>query len=209
MRTIVVTACLAIQAGLALWVSGDERLPTPPSLQHFPSSLGVWTRISEDHIGAATAAQLRANELMSWNYTETRTGAMANWFVAWFQTQRGGAQPHSPKVCLPGSGWLPDTADEMSISTTDGAIMANRYIVSRNGVRAVVVYWFETPRRAIASEWAAKFWLVADAVRDHRTDTALARIVVFENGQSDAFATAEASNFAEQDFPALRRLLIN
>ena len=28
-------------------------------------------------------------------------------------------------------------------------------------------------RRVVAGEWAAKFWLVADAIRDKRTDTSL------------------------------------
>ena len=34
------------------------------------------------------------------------------------------------------------------------------------------------PQRVIASEYAAKFWLVADAIRYHRSDTALVKIVV-------------------------------
>ena len=145
---------------------------------------------------------------MNWNYTQFQTGVAANWFVAWFQTQRNGAQPHSPKVCLPGNGWIPDVSDEVSISTTAGTIVANRYIVTHGNARAVVVYWFETPRRAIASEWGAKFWTVADSIRDHRTDTALARVVVYEINRSDAATTRAAIQFAERAYPALRQALL-
>jgi EpsI family protein len=98
-------------------------------------------------------------------------------------------------------------SDEVSIPTAAGVIAANRMIVTHGPVRAVVVYWFETPRRAIASEWAAKLWLVADAIRDHRTDTAVARIVVYTGQQSDNAATAAAIQFAQQAYPALRAAL--
>jgi len=198
---------LAIEGGFVSWIAASERLPPAPALDRFPSTLGAWAKTSEEPIDAATAAQLQADRLLNWNYVQAQTGVPANWFVAWFQTQRKGAQPHSPKVCLPGNGWIPDVSDEVTIPTAVGAIAANRMIVTHGPVRAVVVYWFETPRRAIASEWAAKLWLVADAIRDHRTDTAVARIVVYTGQQSDEAATAAAIQFAQQAYPALRAVL--
>jgi len=206
-RIVTVAVFLAMQGGFVSWVAASERLPPLPDLQRFPSSLGEWNKTSEDRIDDSTAAQLQASRLMSWNYTQVQTGAAANWFVAWFQTQRNGAQPHSPKVCLPGNGWIPEVSDEVVLATTAGTITANRYIVTHEKTRAVVLYWFETPRRAIASEWAAKLWVVADSIRDHRTDTALARVVVFEGTQSDTAATAAAIQFAEEAYPALRQTL--
>ncbi len=204
---VTIALFLAIEGGLVSWVAGSERLPPVPALDRFPSTLGNWTKTNEETIDAATAAQLQADRLLSWNYVQAQTAVSANWFVAWFQTQRKGAQPHSPKVCLPGNGWIPDVSDDVAVPTAAGVITANRMIVTHGPVRAVVLYWFETPRRAIASEWAAKFWLVADAIRDHRTDTAVARIVVFTGQQSDAKATAAAIQFAQEAYPALRAAL--
>jgi hypothetical protein len=34
-------------------------------------------------------------------------------------------------------------------------------------------------RARIAGEWAAKFWLLPDAIRDRRSDKALIRVVVY------------------------------
>jgi hypothetical protein len=39
----------------------------------------------------------------------------ANLFVAGFRTQRTGKAPHSPKNCLPGSGWVPLSSGETAI----------------------------------------------------------------------------------------------
>src|SRR5258708_5559161 len=122
------------------------------------------------------AGVLHADQLLSRSCLEPATNASAGLFVAWFQSQRGGAsQPHSPKVCLPGSGWTPQVTGEVRVETSAGAIEVNRYIVVNGQQRAIVLYWYQTPRRVIAGEWAAKFCLVADAVRDPRTDVALVR----------------------------------
>lgn len=204
-RIVIAAAFLFVQAIAVSWIRQSENLPVPPDLEHFPSTMGDWKKVGEDSI--ETSLQLGADRVVSWNYVHASSGSTANWFVAWFQTQRDGNQPHSPKVCLPGNGWTPQTADELLLSTSAGTVKANRYIVSRGPLRAVVVYWFQTPRRVIANEWAAKFWLVVDSVRDHRTDTALARVVVFERNGDDAATSATAVQFAEEALNALRTRL--
>jgi EpsI family protein len=146
---------------------------------------------------------------LSQTYVQTPTGTLASLFVAWFQTQRGGArQPHSPKVCLPASGWTPEITDEVTVDTAAGAITVNRYVVAKGTQRAVVLYWYQTPRRAIASEWAAKAWLVADALRDKRTDTALVRVIAWSaGGERDEAATGVAMGFTRELYPRLREYL--
>ena len=89
------------------------------------------------------------------------------------------------------------------------ALPVNRYIVNLGAQRAVVLYWYQTPHRVIASEWAAKFWVMVDSVKDHRSDTSLVRVVVFNNGKSDDATTAEALDFSRKAYPALLRTLPN
>ena len=89
------------------------------------------------------------------------------------------------------------------MATRAGAITVNRYGVASRSERAVVLYWYQTSRRAIAGEWASKFWLVADALQDHRTDTALLRIVVEDQSGGDERATRTAAGFARSVYPVL------
>jgi EpsI family protein len=97
--------------------------------------------------------------------------------------------------------------DEVTVGTRGGAIRVNRYVVVKDTQRAVVLYWYQTPRRVIAGEWAAKFWLAADALRDKRTDTALVRVTTWPASGGDAAATAVATGFARDLYPALREYL--
>jgi len=154
------------------------------------------------------AAELRADRFVSQTYIHTSTHAFASLLVAWFQTQQGdGRQPHSPKVCLPSGGWVPRIVDEIAVGTAAGPITVNRYVVDKDAQSAVVLYWYQTPRRVIAGEWAAKFWLAADALRDKRTDTALVRVTTWPGTGGDEVATAVASEFARNVYPELRAYL--
>ena len=207
-RLFLVPVVLLLQSVAVHWAASMERLPAPPALTRFPMQIGEWKMIGEDPITPEVASVLHADQLLSRNYLEPATNASAGLFVAWFQSQRGGAsQPHSPKVCLPGSGWTPQVTGEVQVDTSAGAIEVNRYIVVNGKHRAIVLYWYQTPRRAIAGEWAAKFWLVADAVRDRRTDVALVRITVWSNEGQDEPATASGIKFVGKTYPLLRETL--
>jgi EpsI family protein len=199
---------LVAQMFLIYAVAGVEHPPAAPALSGFPIELGAWKLLHEDPIAVGIAAELGADCLLSQTYGRTPAGSVASLFVAWFQTQRGGSrQPHSPKVCLPASGWTPELTDELTLHTAAGAITVNRYIVTSRMQRAVVLYWYQTPRRVIAGEWAAKLLLVADALRDKRTDTALVRVIAWSTSGSDEAATGVASSFARELYPRLREYL--
>jgi EpsI family protein len=207
-RGALVPIFLAAQILLVHVTTGGEHPPAAPALSGFPVEFAQWKLLREDPIAAGVATELGADRLLSQTYCRTPTGSIASLLVAWFQTQRGGArQPHSPKVCLPASGWTPKVIDEIRLDTAAGAITVNRYVVTSRMQRAVVLYWYQTPRRAIAGEWAAKLWLVADALRDKRTDTALVRVMAWSAGGGDEAATGVASGFARELYPRLREYL--
>jgi EpsI family protein len=205
-RTALVPIFLAAQILVLHVAASNEHPPSPPALNGFPAVFGQWKLFRFDPIDPAVAAELRADRLVSQTYIENPTHSFASLLVAWFETQQGGArQPHSPKVCLPSGGWTPRIADEVTISTSEGAITVNRYVVDKDALSAVVLYWYQTPRRVIAGEWAAKFWLAADALRDRRTDTALVRVTTWPaSGGGDEAATAVATEFARGLYPKLR-----
>jgi len=207
-RGALVPLFLGAQILVVHVAASGERPPLPPALARFPAAFGQWKLFHDDPIDAATTRELGADRLVSQTYVESPTGSVASLLVAWFQTQREGArQPHSPKVCLPAGGWTPRVVDHVTVDTSAGAITVNRYIVNKGEQRAVVLYWYQTPRHVIAGEWAAKFWLAADALRDKRTDTALVRVITWPARGGDAPATTAAIGFARNMYPMLREYL--
>jgi len=196
------------QAFVVNWIGFAEHPPAAPELVRVPDHLGSWSKINETPIAEDIATLLRADRLLERAYWERSQGWSADLFVAWFQSQRGGAsQPHSPQVCLPASGWTPQITGSIPLITSEGTFSIERYVIANRGARAVVLYWYQTPRHVLANEWAAKFWVVADAIRDHRTDTSLVRIVVYTGNRSVEETTSAALAFARSVYPALRENL--
>ena len=56
-------------------------------------------------------------------------------------------------------------------------IEINRYIVSKGDEHAVVLYWYQSRDRVVASEYRAAAFTAWDALRYNRTDTELVRVV--------------------------------
>ena len=125
-------------------------------------------------------------------------------YVAYYGTQRQGDAIHSPLHCLPGNGWTPITHTRRRLDVGAVRISINHYIVEKAGAKNLVMYWFQGRGRVVASEYANKAYLLADAFRLRRTDEALVRIVTPMSGD----ATDEVANhFARVLYPVLTRWL--
>jgi EpsI family protein len=83
----------------------------------------------------------------------------------------------------------------------------NRYLVARGEEKSLVLYWYQTQKRVTASEYKAKFWTVADAIRYNRTDVAVVRVIVPVIGRDEATAEKVAVEFVQAFFSPLRRYL--
>jgi len=98
-------------------------------------------------------------------------------YIGYYSSQRAGQTLHTPRNCLPGSGWQPVTAAELKLSLPSGQhAPANFYVVEKGLDRQVVLYWYQAHGRVVANEYRAKFYTVLDAIRLNRTDAALVKI---------------------------------
>jgi EpsI family protein len=97
----------------------------------------------------------------------------------------------------------------LTIAKADGAgrdITVNRYVVQKGLERQLVLYWYQSRGRVVASEYWSKFYLINDAIRTNRTDGALVRVIApIPVGADDNGAGAEklAEEFVRVLFPIL------
>ncbi|HXE62249.1 MAG TPA: EpsI family protein [Bryobacteraceae bacterium] len=198
----VLTLVLVAQAALFYSASRGEGTPLARPLGEMPMALGSWMMTSEIPVDAETQAVLRADDIVSRSYKRP-DGADASLFIAYFKTQRTGAAPHSPKNCLPGAGFQPVESGSIDVPVPGRTIHINRYVVSNSDVEDVVLYWYQSQGRVIADEFAAKFYLIADSIRRHRSDTSLVRIVVQAAPGMRDRATQAGVNFVQAAYPVV------
>jgi len=128
-------------------------------------------------------------------------------YIGYYRDPRSGDRIHSPKNCLPGSGWEPVHSAELQLGTLDGLpVVVNEYLVEQGKDRAMVLYWYQTSRRVIASEYSAKYWLIVDGLKHRNTDGTMVRIWT-SSADGELSAQARATEFARQVYPRVAELL--
>lgn len=178
-RAVVLLSLLLATQALAFYaVPRTEVDFSVRPLGAFPAKIGDWVVARTFPMEQSVQDVLKSDDSVSRLYV-TPAGQAASLFIAFFKSQRAGVAPHSPKNCLPGSGWAPLQSGFETIEVPGHApITVNRYVVARADERTIVYYWYQSAHRAVASEYKAKVWLVLDSIRYRRSDTSLVRIIV-------------------------------
>lgn len=204
----VVTVLLVAQAAVLYSSIRPEAVPPGRPLSDFPRTVGSWQMLQEGIVEPEAQAVLKADDTMVRAYGDTSTGRGADIFIAAFRSQRNGKAPHSPKNCLPGNGWTQLEQSEILIDVGAARpVEANRYVIMHGDNRSLVVYWYQSRDRTVANEFKAKFWVIADAIRYNRTDTALVRVISRIIDRDTNGAEQTAIDFIKTFYPSIRAFL--
>ncbi len=191
-------ALLLLGAALFLQArSRPEPQPPRPPLAEFPRQVEAWN--SKDvGISQEVRDTLGPGDFLSRIYFRPEQPYI-DFFVAYFPSQRTGNTIHSPKNCLPGSGWMPTEASYLQLRRPDGALVtANRYIIANGLDKQLVLYWYQAHGHVVASEYWAKYFLVKDAIVMNRTDGSLVRVITpILSSESAGDAEQRAVRFAQ------------
>ncbi|MBZ5667242.1 MAG: VPLPA-CTERM-specific exosortase XrtD [Acidobacteriia bacterium] len=201
---IAAVLMLATAVGLQAH-SRSEYFPPRASLSSLPSQIDGWTGLDQT-IDQQTLDILGPGEYLVRDYENTsQPQPPINLYIAYFPTQKAGDTIHSPNHCLPGAGWVPTSRTIIQLTRPDGSSFpVNQYVVSKAGDRQLVLYWFQAHGRAVASEYWAKYYLVADAIRLNRSDGGLIRLMSpMYRGETPEAAQARILQLGSQFFPLL------
>jgi EpsI family protein len=206
-RSVVLSVCLLATAGFLTRAAKAEPTPIREPLQQCPLLLADYRGQTLPPFDKRVLAELGVDEYLNRVY-ESASGAPVALYIGYYGSQREGDTVHSPKNCLPGSGWEPVTSQYLNIPVANGAppIEVNRYVIAKGLDRQLVLYWYQSHGRVIASEYWAKIFLTLDAIRLNRTDGALVRVVTPISG-SEVAAEREAMQFVQTLFPLLGQYL--
>jgi EpsI family protein len=123
-------------------------------------------------------------------------------YIGYYDRQTQGRTIHSPKNCLPGSGWEPLASRPETLATSAGKVLVNRYLLQKGREQALVLYWYQGRGRVAWNEYGVKWDLLRDAAIRRRSDEALVRIVVPVTG-SEVDAEAIAAKVTQALVPAV------
>jgi len=196
-----VLTLLLLTATLGASVWSDHR---PPAVLAAPmdsinTKIDGWTSAGNQQFRDTIVASLNATSYLSRSYRKDRSDL--DMFVAFYEHLRAGESMHSPKYCLPGGGWEFSDFKTIPLSTGGREAKINRAIVRRGDERQLLLYWYQSRPRVIASEYQSKFFLVWDGLIHGNQGGSIVRVMLPDRPGADQ----EGLSFAAQLIPEVQR----
>lgn len=202
----IVTVLLLAQTLIVLSVKRNEVTPNPPNLEAVPAEIGAWRMTGQEAMETPVMEALQPDRYIMRRYSDA-SGGNATLFAAYFRSSDT-TGPHSPRVCLPGSGWKGQSERIIDLDIPGyGKVPVNEYIVEKNRERLAVLYWYQNARHVWADEVMAKLYVLPDLLRYRRSDVALIRVATPVSGADVSGASAKAADLARAVFTDIRMRL--
>ena len=212
-RIAILSLLMIVAAVTISYASRPEVIPIRQSLEGLPMFFSGWQGQRSADMEQRIQDILGVNDYIRRIYYRGDYTSPLSLYIGYYESQRAGDAIHSPMNCMPGSGWQPVRNERISIPVNDGAVIeVNRITIQKGNVSQIVLYWYQSQGRVVASEYMGKIYTVLDALRTNRTDAALIRIVspVLNNARSEddeAEAERTAVEFTQALFPMLSEFL--
>ncbi len=202
-RTIIIVFILLATAGLTALASHSERIAPNKPFSEFPLIIGPWQG-TRGQMDQKVYNILGVEDYIMADYRKA-SGEQVNLYVGFYQSQKEGDLIHSPKNCMPGAGWniIENSVIPVVLDDTGQPVKVIKLLLAKGPEKMVVLYWFQSRGRIIASEYMQKIWLVVDSITKNRTDGSFVRLI-------SPVITSEADSlnilkeYAKTVYPALK-----
>ncbi len=189
-------------AGLTRIATQSENIQPSLSFDNFPLEVDQWRGVRSS-LDEQVYNILGVEDYVMADYRDL-SGRGINLYVGFYQSQSQGDIIHSPKNCLPGAGWkIVDVREEtIQFKGEDSSAKVASLLLKKGEATQVVLYWYQSRGRIIASEYWQKIWLVVDSITRQRTDGSFVRLIA--PVQKDETRTLKVlKSFAKQIKPHL------
>jgi EpsI family protein len=179
------------------------------NLEALPMKIGKW-QAEENLVMEEDIKEILKSSQDLWRAYTDSNHQQIDFFMAYFKDQKYGEQIHSPKHCLPGSGWKIVDRETFVVQLQDSPaaqLKINKLVISKKYFNEIMLYWFWTRSGVITSEYELKFSLAKNALLRNPTDAAFIRINLPLPQGDRSKALQAASQFISDIFPEITNVL--
>ena len=203
-RHVLVYLLLGVTA-IFLYTHETTAVPVNQPLNQIPTSVGNWRMVQEAYFNPEMLAVLRPTDYLYRVYKDPA----GNRVTLYLGYHAGGADSgpiHSPKHCLPGSGWFEISEKQQTVSLQQGELPVVQAVYQNDDQKEMFFYYFQVKGRVLTSEYALKLAEVVNSLLYNRRDSAFIRISVpFTENRAQAAQAGE--NFVARIHPHIATVL--
>ncbi|QGY39175.1 EpsI family protein [Pseudodesulfovibrio cashew] len=205
-RRALLILCLLVAAGAYIHLVKPRPVLLEKPFSEFPLAVGEWRMVREDSFSKSVLAILRPTDYLSRDY-EDAMGNRVTLYIGYHGGRKGDGGIHSPKNCLPSSGWFLDSMTAVDVPLRDGGeIEVVNSVMSKGATTVSFYYWFQVSGRVITNEYSLKLAEIWNSLVAMRKDAAFVRLSMpVESGSEEASLVLK--RFVADFYPVIRDYL--
>jgi len=201
----LVVYSLIIITSLYIHFHADIAVPTNRSFRQFPVNLNDWQMESESIFSYDVLKILRPTDYIVRTYTKSAY-LPVYLYVGYHSGGPDSGPIHSPKHCLPGSGWLKLMSEEASISVHQDTLHFVKAVFQKGDGKEMFLYWYFVRGESLTNEYVLKFNEIVNSIMYSRRDSAFIRVSIpYESDEEQAYASG--IDFINEFYPVIKDFL--
>jgi len=202
---IFIVFALLVAAALFVHLHEDVAVPVNRPLAEIPQNQGVWRMTSQTRFDERILEVLKPTDYLSRSYSDQQ-GNQIGFYLGYHGGGPESGPIHSPKHCLPGSGWQEVSTEVGEMAVAGQTINLVRSVYQNGYNRELFLYWFQVKGKSLANEYALKIAEVTHSIFHNRKDSAFIRISVPVADDLDE-AMAVGERFVRDFYPHIAEVL--
>ena len=192
-------------AAFYVYTRSEADVPINKSLDQFPQKMGDWTMTGQARFDERVLAVLLPTDYLSRSYVDSKRHKLSL-YIGFHNGGPKSGPIHSPKQCLPGSGWNRVNEVVRHVQVKDQSIPYVSAIYQKDSEKQLFLYWFQVRDQIVTNEYALKLAMIKNSVLSNRRDSAFIRLSVMAT-DNEKQATEIGEQFIRDFFPAIREAL--
>ncbi len=149
---------------------------------NFPEEVGDWKAEIND-VPAFVLDLLKPKEIYSANFTNS-DGVRVEVLFDFFITEGSFGGPHSPRNCLPGSGWVLKDSEPQVIFINERSFSIGRIQIQQDQNKQVMDFWYVTNYGETSNDYIFKIYSMLSSLMFEPREVAFIRFIVEDQEES-------------------------
>ena len=192
-------------AALYVYTRSEVAVPVGQPLDSFPQTAGSWKMLGQARFDSQTLEVLRPSDYLSRTYSAAN-GDKVSLYVGFHDGGPQSGSIHSPRQCLPGSGWNRLKDEVRSVDLDGRKIPYVSALYQKDSEKQLFLYWFQVRDEILTNEYALKLAQVKNSVLANRRDSSFIRLSLAATDDED-YAIRSGEQFIRDFYPAISHSL--
>lgn len=175
-RVLIVCILLLITESY-LYLHKDIEVPVNRPFSTFPVQLSGWRMTGESFMTDSVLDKLKPTDYIFRSYQGSE-GKRVTVYIGYHGGGKDAGEIHSPKHCLPGSGWYEVYSQKAKLNDSSDGINLVKSVYQKAENKELFLYWFQVKGKTLDNEYSLKLAEILNSAIHRRRDAAFIRISI-------------------------------